>query len=43
VRVPSAYPLDTGLVDYGMWVEIITRNPPPEPPPDSYRRGRIWA
>jgi cyanobactin cluster PatC/TenC/TruC protein len=43
VAVPTQFPLDTGLVDYGMWVEMFERNQPPPVPPGPFRRGRIWA
>lgn len=43
VPVPTAHQLDSGLVDYGMWVEMFTRTAPPPPPDEPFRRGRIWA
>jgi len=34
--------LDTGLSDYGMWVEIVkSMSAPPETPGE--RAGRIWS
>lgn len=43
VPVLGAFQLDTGLVDYGMWIEMFTRAAPPPKPEQPYRRGRIWA
>lgn len=43
VPVPTQFPLDTGLVDYGMWVEMFSRDTPPAVPPGPFQRGRIWA
>jgi cyanobactin cluster PatC/TenC/TruC protein len=43
VRVSSVHPLETGLVDYGLWVELFARMPPPPVPSGPFRRGRIWA
>lgn len=42
VPVTSVHPLGTGLVDYGMWVEMFSRAGPVEAD-QPYRRGRIWA
>jgi len=42
VPVASVHPLATGLVDYGMWVEMFSRAAPVEPS-QLYLRGRIWA
>jgi cyanobactin cluster PatC/TenC/TruC protein len=42
VPVASVHPLATGLVDYGMWVEMFSRATPVEAS-QPYRRGRIWA
>ncbi|HEY9473997.1 MAG TPA: cyanobactin biosynthesis PatC/TenC/TruC family protein [Mycobacteriales bacterium] len=41
--VLGAFQLDTGLVDYGMWIEMFTKAAPPAQPEQPYRRGRIWA
>jgi cyanobactin cluster PatC/TenC/TruC protein len=43
VPIPGAFQLDTGLVDYGMWIEMFTQAAPPTEPHQTYRRGRIWA
>lgn len=43
VCVPQDHYLDSGLVDYGMWVEMFQNTPPQPSPPEGYRRGRIWA
>lgn len=43
VPVLGAFQLDTGLVDYGMWIEMFTKAAPPAQPEQPYRRGRIWA
>jgi len=43
VRVRSMYPLDTGLVDYGLWVEMFSHASSPPEAPEHLRRGRIWA
>jgi cyanobactin cluster PatC/TenC/TruC protein len=42
VPVASAHPLDSGLVDYGMWVEMFAHADPPAAS-GPIRRGRIWA
>ena len=43
VAVPTQFPLETGLVDYGMWVAMFDQTPPPPVPPGPFQRGRIWA
>jgi cyanobactin cluster PatC/TenC/TruC protein len=43
VRVEAGYDLETGLSDYGMWVEMFPETDPPVGNPNEYRRGRIWA
>jgi cyanobactin cluster PatC/TenC/TruC protein len=42
VPVTSVHPLGTGLVDYGMWVEMFSHAGPVEAD-QPYRRGRIWS
>lgn len=45
IPVPGAFQLDTGLVDYGMWIEMFTHTnaAPPKAEDQSYQRGRIWS
>jgi cyanobactin cluster PatC/TenC/TruC protein len=43
VPVLGAFQLDTGLVDYGMWIEMFTRAAPPPKPQQPYLSGRIWS
>lgn len=43
VRMPQEHHLDAGLVDYGMWIRMFEEAPVPAPPPEGFRRGRIWA
>jgi cyanobactin cluster PatC/TenC/TruC protein len=40
--LPGHVPLETGLSDYGLWVELFTDADIP-PLPAERRRGRIWA
>jgi len=44
VPIEAARPnlLDTGLSDYGMWIEIVKRMTPQPLGPDD-RPGRIWT
>lgn len=39
---PGEVPLETGLSDYGMWIEMFAGREGP-PLPDGERRGRIWV
>jgi hypothetical protein len=39
---PNQVPLETGLSDYGMWIEMFTDTDIP-PLAAGDRRGRIWA
>ncbi|GAB6902398.1 hypothetical protein [Kineosporia succinea] len=42
VPIPTDHHLDSGLVDYGMWVERSAQEGV-IPRPAGTRRGRIWA
>jgi len=42
VPIPTDHHLDSGLVDYGMWVERSAQEGVIQRPPGC-RRGRIWA
>ncbi|MGC7102943.1 hypothetical protein ACPZ19_50495 [Amycolatopsis lurida] len=43
VRIPPDHHLDTGLADYGMWLDMFAKVPPEPPGAKAYRAGRIWS
>ncbi|GLY30752.1 hypothetical protein [Kineosporia sp. NBRC 101731] len=43
VALITDHHLDSGLVDYGMWVERCEGEGTIAPGPDATRRGRIWS